>query len=592
MGLDKIEFNAIVNEIGKYDSDDIKKNTIKNIIEDKIPSYFSENDTSFPEYLTKFIDDNISNIDFNDLSHLRVLTDIFSKRFACIKTGSEVYKKLKEISQIYHKAIIEKNSNENETTEEHFVQVNKEWIEKSEFLYSLYNLNLLMQEAKEDKESIYLELSAQKSSPEALYELGLKEIKEGKIEEGVNHLTLSAELGNKNAAYKLGRLYREGTSVKKNLSKAVAYLEQSAEKKHAGAFYQLYLIYNKECKDKLAFDNLKKACDLEDPQALYQMGILSEQGGVVKKDREQAFFYMELSYKLGCPEAALRLGRYYYSGVGVEINFKKAKECWESCPESSSTYSTARYNLGVMEYKGLLGEKNIEKSLFYLRQTSPKHSLSKVLICTILNEYFPHLENSQKEMKEIFNDFLKCYENKVKEENGKGEWAYYLSGFYEEGMGIEKDSKQAYNYLKISANLGFKRSYCSLYKCYYEGIGTDRDLNEAIYMLQKILDLEGTGLFNTRFYLILALHLWAGVGVDQNFYMAKEFLEKYEKFYPDDAKQYLEKIQNESFPKDKTITKILLNNVRGHQNTTITKANEENWVIEQLIQVVKNLNKN
>ena len=80
-----------------------------------------------------------------------------------------------------------------------------------------------------------------------------------------------------------------------------------------------------------------------DTTALFQLGLLFQEGIGVPRNFKQAAFYFEAAAKNGHTEAMNSIGLYYRFGIGVEKNKKKAEELWRQALLSKNVYSL--YNL-------------------------------------------------------------------------------------------------------------------------------------------------------------------------------------------------------------------------------------------------------
>ncbi|NOZ42062.1 MAG: hypothetical protein GXP02_02685 [Alphaproteobacteria bacterium] len=120
-----------------------------------------------------------------------------------------------------------------------------------------------------------------------------------------------AAMGNANALYNLGQLYRMGRGVKKNYVKAREYYLRAAEKGHIGAQRNLGTLYYfgraGKVDHKQAFIWLTKAAINGDPRSQFMVGIMHFNGEAGQKNNIQAYAWVLLAAKNGLGKAKLAL---------------------------------------------------------------------------------------------------------------------------------------------------------------------------------------------------------------------------------------------------------------------------------------------
>ena len=121
------------------------------------------------------------------------------------------------------------------------------------------------------------------------------------------------EKGNGDAMYNLGRCYKKGLGVPKNIQKAIELYERAVELGNAAAMNNLGYCYNN--------------------------------GEGVTKDLEKAIELYERAAELGNARAMNNLGYCYYNGEGVTKDIQKAVELYERAVELGD--AQAMFNLGI-----------------------------------------------------------------------------------------------------------------------------------------------------------------------------------------------------------------------------------------------------
>lgn len=136
-----------------------------------------------------------------------------------------------------------------------------------------------------------------------------------------------------------------------------------------------------------------------DVGAIYELGQRYFYGVGVELDYTKARNYFEIASERGSSGSNYFLGKIYYNGNGVQTNHLKAKEYFEKSAESDNTFS--KYYLGKLYYWGDGVEKNNEKAEEY-----KKAVLSK-----------PIYGNQEADLEEFYSIF--DFENRTKEYVGQ-----------------------------------------------------------------------------------------------------------------------------------------------------------------------------
>ena len=151
----------------------------------------------------------------------------------------------------------------------------------------------------------YLEKSAQLGNVNAQYLLGkvCLETGIGNSAQAVAWMTKAAEAGNAGAQYALGKLYRDGIHVEKDIQKAITMFTAAAEQKNEYAAYQLgrlYLQGEDVPKDvEAAIRWLTASAEQGNQFAQYALGKLYFYDGDVPRDKEKSLYWLGLSAAQG-----------------------------------------------------------------------------------------------------------------------------------------------------------------------------------------------------------------------------------------------------------------------------------------------------
>lgn len=216
----------------------------------------------------------------------------------------------------------------------------------------------------------YLEKSAQLGNVNAQYLLGkvCLETGIGNPAQAIVWMTKAAEAGNAGAQYALGKLYRDGNHVKKDISKAVSMFTAAAEQKNEYAAYQLGKFY---LSDEGISKNVPEAVkwltlssDLGNAYAQYALAKLYFTGDSVPKNVGEAIRLFTLSAEKKNEFAAYQLGKIYLLGEDVPNDVEAAIRWLTASAEQGNQF--AQYALGKLYFYDGDVPRDKEKSLYWL----------------------------------------------------------------------------------------------------------------------------------------------------------------------------------------------------------------------------------
>ncbi len=120
----------------------------------------------------------------------------------------------------------------------------------------------------------------------------------------------------------------------------------------------------------ISIENLEKLASEGNGEANYELGLRYYNGIGVDVDYQKAKQYLESALNSGCNAASYYLGIMYYNGKGTQTNHLKAKEYFEKSEANNNVFSS--YYLGKLYYWGDGVEKNIEKANAYKQKVLSK----------------------------------------------------------------------------------------------------------------------------------------------------------------------------------------------------------------------------
>jgi len=158
-----------------------------------------------------------------------------------------------------------------------------------------------------------------------------------------NNYQQAADMGDPIAEYDLALIYEKGKNQAVDIDKAQTFYQQAAQQKVVKAMVSLGNIYVQEHNIKQALTWLNLAADRHDPDAIYQLGWLSEKGLSPHASITDALNYYQVAAQQGQGMAILALARLYQSGSGVTRDLSKSAEYYSRLAQQN--YPEAQYQL-------------------------------------------------------------------------------------------------------------------------------------------------------------------------------------------------------------------------------------------------------
>lgn len=207
----------------------------------------------------------------------------------------------------------------------------------------------------------------------ALYYLYTKRGKKD-YEKGVYWLKKAVGQEDSMAQYHLGKLYSLGNGVERNTNKALELYHKSAAQINEYALHALGEYYE----DMYNYQ-------LQEKQGLLEKGKESEEQDDYG---EIAFKYYQEGASLGYDKSILSLAHCYETGIGVEIDYKKAKENYEQLIGEYEGIGLFHIGKLYLENKLSAGSEQENKTLAktYFEKSS---SLNCTPSTRYLKKYFP-----------------------------------------------------------------------------------------------------------------------------------------------------------------------------------------------------------
>ncbi len=161
----------------------------------------------------------------------------------------------------------------------------------------------------------------------------------------------AAKSGDSVGQFNAGLVYETGKGRAVDIEKAKDLYLHAAEQGHIQAMVQLAGIYLNSDDQKQALSWYKKAAELGDRDAMYQLGLLSETGVAAKLDYADAVKYYQQASDKGNANAKLALARMYQYGLGITKDLKQALAIYKELAAMDNAY--AQYQLATFYYEGM-----------------------------------------------------------------------------------------------------------------------------------------------------------------------------------------------------------------------------------------------
>ncbi|OUS36860.1 hypothetical protein A9R00_11340 [Oleispira antarctica] len=233
-------------------------------------------------------------------------------------------------------------------------------------------------------------------------------------------------------------------------------------------------------KEKLALAYLQKSKDMS-LYELYNKGIdywFGVKG--VDKNYKIAFKWFKKAADLGDSDAQFNLGVIYTSGKGVQQDYKEALYWYKKSADQG--HVDAQFNLGIKYEFGEEGfQKNMKQAIYWYQKAADQGNAEAE---SKLGFLFERGEGVQQDYKEA----LYWYKKSADQGNSGGQFNLGLG--YSQGRFVKKDTKQAFYWLQKAADQGLARAQFHLGLLYAWERGDDK---QALYWLQKAADQGNSG---------------------------------------------------------------------------------------------------
>ena len=150
-----------------------------------------------------------------------------------------------------------------------------------------------------------------------IFLLSLVPLVSGGSDDQSKKIQLSAEQGDTDAQYLLGRMYAEGRGVRQDKDQATYWYKKAVE-------------------------GYRKAAEQGDPEAQFELGLMYANGYGVSKDEIKAFQWLQKAAEQEHGDAQYGLGEMYFKGQGVTKDRSKASEWYQRAEKHGNSDAKTR----------------------------------------------------------------------------------------------------------------------------------------------------------------------------------------------------------------------------------------------------------
>lgn len=245
--------------------------------------------------------------------------------------------------------------------------------------------------------------------------------------------------------YQLGRCYRLGRGVKKDVEKGLDLIKKAADSGSINACVEMAEYYADQKNAEESFEYFMKASD-ENGYAAYRVGVAYLSGIGIEKDEQEALDFFTTAADMGEAGGFWGLGACFIRGIGTDKDIYQGYKCMEKAAELGMI--NAQHLVGILLKDGKYTGRDSEAAAKWLQMAANSgYTPSMVTLGTmIINQ---RIERPPHEAVQWFEKAAKA---------GDASGFYNLSKCFEFGFGVKKDIELAKHCLKRAKDLGFSNS--------------------------------------------------------------------------------------------------------------------------------------
>ncbi len=285
---------------------------------------------------------------------------------------------------------------------------------------------------------------------------------------------------------RVGDCYERGIGTEKNIAAAEACYKAAADSGMNIGRYKLAMLYmytpdesdKKSYSEWRAFELFSTAADSGLAPAQFETALCYLEGTGTEVNEEQGFRYMSMAAENGMKEAQYNLGSCYYLGRGTEIDYAKALEMYKKAADNGVV--EAMRSVGHMYHEGKGTEKDDVKGFEYIKKAAEAGDTDSIGQLGLW--YFQGIGTDI--------DYEKAAEwYEIGSRAGDTTCMAALGSLYMLNK-IPGSPDKAIELFDKAAEQDDAIAMYTLGFCYEQGYGVPRDLEKALEMYRKALELH------------------------------------------------------------------------------------------------------
>ena len=317
-----------------------------------------------------------------------------------------------------------------------------------------------------------------------------------------------------------------GNGTAADLKEAFRSFKTGAEKGDAFCMKALGSFYLNDDRPTEAFPWYEKAAGLEDPEAIFALGVLYDNGYGVQKNKEAALEHFKKAARMGHAPAQSRLGKIF----DKDEDYLSAAKWYDLAAQKYDAEAVEK--LGSYYLRGIGGKPEDDDTAFMYLSFAAQ--LGRTAAMTFMGNYHYDLKN--------YASAFDLYRKAAAKEDPEA--IYKLGLMYENGLSVSQDHNTAFKCFKVAADRGYADAWVNLGIDYLLARGTGKDLDQARIWISKAAESG-----NPAAQVIFGDIYFNGWGVPANYSTAAYWYEQAEKGGAPEAGEklaQLRKIENEA----------------------------------------------
>ncbi len=312
----------------------------------------------------------------------------------------------------------------------------------------------------------------------------------------------------------LGDQYFYGKGQTKNVELAFTYYKQAADLNNPVGYYNVGRYFLEKKDYKQAIDYLSKAKELGYAKAAMKLSDMYLTGQGVRKSKKKSFKFMETAAELNDLTAYARLGGFYLDGIGVKRDEMKAYEYFETAANKNSP--EGMYLLGELLLNARQIKQDHKNGFFWLDKAASNNSVEAInrLKDIYASGHIYFRKKSQLYMKEMWF----YYDELLAKLDDPEALARTAFAYYEGNEVVKINYDKAYLYFTNLYNQDNTNGYLGLGLINLYGLGTNEDFQKA----KDYLEIAATRK-NAKAMNALGDMYRLGKGVNVDYSRAKDF---------------------------------------------------------------------